>query len=156
MTEEARRFDRTQQKTGRARRLRRDATPWERKLWCRLQSAQVEGVSFRRQHPIGPYILDFYAPSASLAIEIDGSQHGMPMEQRLDRRRDVWLCNRGIVVLRFWNSDITENIEGVVETVRLAILDRRKSDTALTTRSPPLEKGRPGGDRPAECDDDAI
>ena len=147
MTPGGQRFDRTKLKTDRARRLRRAATPSERKLRSRLQATQVEGVSFRRQHPIGPFVLDFYATVISLAVEVDGGQHGMLKGELVDRRRDAWLRKHGIIVLRFWNSDITENIEGVAETIRLAILERRTSDAAPPTRSPPLEKGRPGGDR---------
>ncbi len=128
------RFDRTRRKTCRARVLRRETTSWERKLWVCLLSAQVEGVSFRRQHPIGPYVLDFYASSVSLAIEVDGGQHGMAAGKLADRRRDEWLRNRGITVLRFWNSDIAENIAGVVEAIRLEVLERRRSGAIPTPR----------------------
>ena len=129
-----RRFDRTKQKTFRARRLRRDATPPERRLWGCLASAQVGGVSFRRQHPVGPYVLDFYAPSVFLAIEVDGGQHGRDAGSRVDRRRDAWLRIRGITVLDFWNSDIAENIADVVEAIRLEVFERRKSGAIPTPR----------------------
>ena len=152
----AQRFDRTPRKTKRARRLRRDATPWERKLWSCLCAAQIEGISFRRQHPIGPYVLDFYAPSISLAIEADGGQHARKIDGLADRRRDAWMHDRGIIVLRFWNSDISQNIEGVVEAIRLAIQERRRSNEASAPRSPPLEKGRSGGDRFTGSDGDAV
>ena len=133
----SRRFDRTKQKTNHARALRREATPWERKLWAYLQSAQVEGVSFRRQHPLGPYVLDFYAPSVALAIEVDGGQRGNDIGVSTDRRREEWLRNRGITVLRFWNSDIVENIEGVVEAIRLVVLEHRKSGASAPRVSSP-------------------
>jgi hypothetical protein len=68
-------FSRTVQMTKRARRLRRDMTDAERKLWQVLRREQIKGVSFRRQHPVGPFTLDFYAPALKLGIEIDGGQH---------------------------------------------------------------------------------
>jgi very-short-patch-repair endonuclease len=68
------RFDRTPEKTHRARSLRANATKAERKLWRRLKSKQIEGLKFRKQHPIGPYILDFYCPEVKLCIEVDGGQ----------------------------------------------------------------------------------
>jgi very-short-patch-repair endonuclease len=71
---EGSRFNRTTFKTARARRLRRDGTDVERRLWYRLRNAQIDGASFRRQHPAGNYILDFYCPALRLAIELDGGQ----------------------------------------------------------------------------------
>ena len=73
--EGARRFNRTAIKTARARRLRRDWTDVERRLWQKLRNAQIDGASFRRQHPAGRYILDFYCSALQLAIELDGGQH---------------------------------------------------------------------------------
>ncbi|HEX6103733.1 MAG TPA: DUF559 domain-containing protein [Alphaproteobacteria bacterium] len=104
----------------RARQLRREATNVERRLWSRLRCSGF-GVRFVRQHPIGPYIADFACRSLKLIVELDGSQHGG--EQ--DRRRDAFMARRGYLVLRFWNSEIMSNLDGVLETIRLAILDRR-------------------------------
>src|SRR5712692_9457505 len=106
------RFNRTSIKTARARRLRLDVTGVERRLWHKLRGAQIDGASFRRQHPAGNYILDFYCPALQLAIELDGGQHAQAESQ--DRQRDEWLRQRGVTVLRFWNSDVTENLSGVL------------------------------------------
>jgi very-short-patch-repair endonuclease len=112
------RFNRTKAKTARARRLRRDMTDVERKLWRYLRRDLVESLSFRRQHPMGDYILDFYCPRVKLAIELDGSQHGEPAHASRDRVRDDWLASQGIVVLRVWNGEIMGSLEGVWETIR--------------------------------------
>ena len=115
------RFDRTAIKTERARRLRIDATNVERRLWQKLRSAQIDGASFRRQHPAGRYILDFYCAALQLAIELDGGQHAQATQQ--DRLRDEWLAQRGVTVLRFWNSDVTENLNGVLEVIALKVAE---------------------------------
>jgi very-short-patch-repair endonuclease len=78
------------------------------------------GVRFVRQHPIGPYIADFACRSLKLVVELDGSQHGGAS----DRRRDSYMAARGYVVLRFWNPEVLSNMDGVLETIRLAVLDR--------------------------------
>jgi very-short-patch-repair endonuclease len=115
------RFNRTDVKTDRARRLRRDATDVERRLWYRLRSAQIDGASFRRQHPAGNYVLDFYCPALQLAIELDGGQHAENASR--DRARDAWLAQRGVTVLRFWNTDITQNLSGVLELIALKVAE---------------------------------
>jgi len=115
----ASRFDRTRVKTERARRLRRDGTDVERRLWYKLRNAQIDGASFRRQHAGGNYILDFYCPALQLAIELDGGQHAQAAQQ--DRLRDEWLAQRGVTVLRFWNSDVTQNLSGVLEVIALKV-----------------------------------
>src|SRR5438105_11706639 len=90
------RFDRTKIKTERARRLRRDATDVERRLWQKLRGAQIDDASFRRQHPAGNYVLDFYCPALQLAIELDGGQHAQNSNR--DGARDEWLAQRGVTV----------------------------------------------------------
>ena len=107
----------------RARQLRRDSTDVEKRLWWRLRSSGL-GVRFVRQHPIGPYIADFACRSLKLVVELDGSQHG----GERDRRRDAFMAARGYLVLRFWNPEVISNMDGVLETVRLAILDRMRGD----------------------------
>jgi very-short-patch-repair endonuclease len=136
------RFNRTKGKTNRARRLRVATTPAERKLWSILRQTQLEGTSFRRQHPAGPYILDFYCPSLALAIEVDGSQHGLVSRMAADRVRDDWLRERGITMLRFWNNEVSRNLHGVTEVIRMAMLD---AQGALTPSHLPLSGG---GDAP--------
>ncbi|MGD0120037.1 MAG: DUF559 domain-containing protein [Candidatus Binatus sp.] len=99
----------------RARQLRRDQTDAERKLWGRLRSKRLQQFRFRRQLPIGNFIADFACPSLKLVIELDGSQH-------LDQvARDDWrtklIEQRGFRVLRFWDSEVLTNIDGVVERI---------------------------------------
>jgi very-short-patch-repair endonuclease len=130
--EGTRRFNRTQIKTARARKLRRDETEVERRLWRRLRSAQIEGASFRRQHPAGNYILDFYCPALCLAIELDGGQHSEAASR--DRLRDDWLAQRGVTVLRFWNSDVTENLPGVLEVIAAKVCELKAENLTPTRR----------------------
>src|SRR6266481_6428118 len=94
------RFNRTEEKTSRARRLRREATEVEARLWSKLKGGRLDGLSFRRQHPAGAYVLDFYCPQLRLSIELDGSQHGEAQHQVHDERRSAWLRGRGDTELR--------------------------------------------------------
>ena len=118
MSETKSRFDRTPTKTARARSLRRQASPIEQKLWYSLRGAQL-GASFRRQHPVGPYILDFYCPRAHLAVEIDGDEHDERAMR--DARRTEFLNERGIHVILFSNRDVWNNLEGVKEMIALEL-----------------------------------
>ena len=104
---------------GSARRLRRNMTDVERKLWARLRDAQLDGYKFRRQHPLGSYVLDFFCESERLAVELDGGQHADNKEK--DDLRNAWLVARGCRVIRFWNHEVLENIEGVLERLRLEL-----------------------------------
>ncbi|MEP2927131.1 MAG: error-prone DNA polymerase [Bauldia litoralis] len=143
------RFDRTPAKTERARRLRRDATSVERLLWSKLRSAQIEGASFRRQHPVGPYVLDFCCPSLGLVVEVDGDQHARPGRAAADRRRDAWLADRGLTVLRFWNAEVRENLTGVVEQIRLAVLaGKATASSEPASADPPLPSPDPAAEDP--------
>jgi very-short-patch-repair endonuclease len=110
------RFDRTAFKTVRARRLRRNLTDVEMRHWQKLRNRQL-GVDFRRQHPVGAFVLDFYCPTLRLAIEMDGGQHAQAGEIQRDRKRAQWLADRNIMLLRFWNSDVTQNFSGVLESI---------------------------------------
>jgi very-short-patch-repair endonuclease len=97
-----------------AQELRQRQTDAEKKLWMHLRSRQLSGVKFRRQHPIGRYIVDFACLEAHLLVEIDGGQHNNePMIER-DLQRQKWPESEGFRIIRFWNNDILENIEGVV------------------------------------------
>jgi very-short-patch-repair endonuclease len=84
----------------RARRLRRPMTPQEIGLWLRVKNRQLGGFKFRRQHPVGPYILDFYCAEVRLAVEIDGQTHWSPEQERHDARRDAYFQTLGIQTLR--------------------------------------------------------
>ena len=86
-----------------ARNLRKTMTDAELKLWFQLRGKKVAGVQFYRQKPIGPYVVDFYAPAAGLVIEVDGSQHLENGGRVRDRKRDIFLENLGLCVLRFDN-----------------------------------------------------
>ena len=106
----------------------------ERRLWYRLRSGQIDGHQFRRQHPAGPYVLDFYCPKLRLAIELDGGQHNIATEIDRDRRRDAWLTAHGVIVLRFWNSDVIENMTGVLETIAVAATEISERGTTFGRR----------------------
>lgn len=97
------------QKRDRARELRKDMTPAERRLWGILQRRQVEGFRFRRQCPIGPYIAVFACLEANLLLEVDGGQH---VDAVVDVRRDTFLRREGFHVLRFWDNEAMTNLEG--------------------------------------------
>jgi len=103
-----------------ARALRRNATDVERTLWQRLRGRQIEDAKFVSQFPIGPYVVDFACRAARLAIELDGGQHA---ESTTDAARTTLIEAHGYVVLRFWNNDVVEDMEGVLETIRIAILN---------------------------------
>jgi very-short-patch-repair endonuclease len=95
----------------RARAMRREPTEVERRLWSRLRGHRLAGFKFRRQVPVGPYIVDFLCAAQRLVIELDGGQHA---ESDRDRSRDAWFEARGYRVLRFWNTDVMTNPDGVV------------------------------------------
>ncbi|MEA3411171.1 MAG: endonuclease domain-containing protein [Pseudomonadota bacterium] len=103
----------------RARQLRRELTDAERALWRHLRQRQVAGLRFRRQHPLGRYIVDFACLDARLVIEVDGGQHGE--REDYDEERTAWLQQRGFRVLRFWNNEVLNNIYGVMERITEAI-----------------------------------
>ena len=100
-----------------ARSLRKRLTPQEVKLWVNLRGLKVEGFHFRRQCPIGPYIVDFAEKTHGLVIEVDGSQHGMGTHVGWDRVRDAELARRGLKVLRFWNVDIDQALDGTMHRI---------------------------------------
>ncbi|MBL8549900.1 MAG: endonuclease domain-containing protein [Hyphomonadaceae bacterium] len=108
--EKPRRFSSTPERTERARSLRRDMTKAEWLLWRELRSAPL-GVSFRRQHPIGPYYAYFCCVPLKIVIELDGSQHADDVGR--DRRRTAYLNEQGFEVLRFWNNEVRDEMEGV-------------------------------------------
>ena len=102
-----------------ARALRINATPSERILWRQLSARKVLGVRFNRQVLIGPFICDFVARSLNLVIEVDGGQHGWRTDE--DAARTRYLEDRGYRVIRFWNSDVLERLEGVVAEIKTVI-----------------------------------
>jgi very-short-patch-repair endonuclease len=124
-------FNRTVFKTSTARRLRRDSTDVEMKLWQKLRNRQL-GVDFRRQHPAGEFVLDFYCPALRLTIELDGGQHAESVQR--DHHRDAWLARREVSVLRFWNSDVTTNLSGVLETIASKVSELKAVELTPTRR----------------------
>lgn len=105
-----------------SRKLRSELTEAERHLWHHLKARQVCDKKFRRQHPVGNYIVDFACIEARLAIEVDGGQHNEMQSQ--DNLRTAWLQTQGWKVLRFWNNEVLQNIEGVLEKVLNTLIDR--------------------------------
>lgn len=103
----------------------------ERRLWYHLRAHRFADHKFKRQVPIGPYVVDFACLNRKLIIELDGGQHA---EKAADRRRDTWLETQGFAVLRFWNNDVLKNTDGVLEMI-MTTLNERPSPGAL--RAPP-------------------
>ena len=97
------------------RRLRSTMTGPETRLWSKLKARQFQGLKFRRQHGIGPYIVDFYCPEQSLVIEVDGDSHADADQIVKDRQREQYLQSRGLRVIRYINDDIVNNLDGVLE-----------------------------------------
>ena len=109
------------QKRDRARELRRDMTLAERRLWSILKGRQLDGHRFRRQCPLGPYIVDFACLEAGVLIEVDGGQH---MGSQTDAIRDRYLRSRSFHVLRFWNNEVMANLEGVRDVIGRCLAER--------------------------------
>jgi very-short-patch-repair endonuclease len=107
---------------GLSRNLRKNQTDAENKLWRHLRGKQLEGLRFRRQHPIGRYIVDFVCLEKRLVLEIDGGQHGEEKGQIKDKERDQCLRSEGYQVLRFWNNEVLTNLEGVMDMIRANVL----------------------------------
>jgi very-short-patch-repair endonuclease len=105
-------------------------TDAEQLLWSRLRRKQLHGVQFYRQKPLGPYIVDFFAPGAGLVIEVDGSQHLEAEHLERDRQRDQCLADEGLLVLRFDNREVLLETEAVLERIVEEIVRRRKSPLA--------------------------
>lgn len=106
-------------KAGLAKTLRRNATDVEKKLWTLLRDRRLAGWKFRRQVPLGPYIVDFYCSEAKLIVEADGGQHA---DSASDESRTLWLAKNGYCVKRYWSNEILTNPEGIftdlIETLK--------------------------------------
>ena len=100
-----------------ARNLRHKQTDAEKKLWSVLRGSQFENSKFRRQEPIGKYIVDFVSLDRELIIELDGGQHNQQPEMEKDEVRTKWLESRGFRVIRFWNNDVLQNLEGIAARI---------------------------------------
>jgi very-short-patch-repair endonuclease len=120
-----------------AKRLRRDQTDAERVLWFHLRGHRLRGLKFKRQVPLDRYVVDFFCADARLIIELDGGQHAIRTEQ--DASRTKILEAMGYLVLRFWNNDVLQNTEGVLEEILNTLLQHRSE--------PPHPDPLPNGER---------
>ncbi len=123
-------------KTVFARRLRREQTEVERKLWSRLRNRRLNGSKFKRQVPKGPYVVDFCCNEARLIIELDGGQHAEDKAVAHDAKRTRYLQESGYRIVRFWNSEICENLDGVVQTIWAKLQEPPLPDDAEHSLSP--------------------
>ncbi len=101
----------------RAKHLRKSSTEAEKKLWRLLRAKQLAGYKFRRQEPIGPYIVDFVCFRPPLIIELDGGQHDATTQRAYDAQRTDWLATQGFKTIRFWNNQLLENEAGVLHEI---------------------------------------
>ena len=101
--------------------LRTNQTSWEHKLWYHLRGGRFFGLKFKRQVMIGEYIADFCCNEKKLIIEVDGSQHGEQQTKSKDEERDKYFQLHGYVVLRFWNNEIDDNLQGVLEIIKRSV-----------------------------------
>ncbi len=115
--------------TPRARELRNQPSPAERRLWRALSRGQLSGFKFSRQMPIGPYFADFLCRTAKLVVELDGNSHDARFEY--DTRRDQFLTTQGFTVLRFNNTDVMDNLQGVLQTISVALVKLSPSKKSL-------------------------
>ncbi len=120
----------TQQTLQNAQTLRETRTDAEGLLWHYLCDKQLDGYKFRRQQPIGPYIVDFACMPQKLLIELDGGQHAE--QHTYDQKRDAFLQEQGYTILRFWNNEVFENCFGVLESIYAAL----RNDSPLRNHSP--------------------
>ncbi|MEW6681603.1 MAG: endonuclease domain-containing protein [Nitrospirota bacterium] len=140
----------------RARQLRSSLTPAEQALWRQLRLRQVDGFKFRRQQPLGPYVVDFACLEARLIVEVDGGHHLSAREY--DAERSEWLQSQNFRVLRFWNHEVLTETEGVIGVIEHALntsphlspppqggRKRKATGFEASTPSPLAGEGRDGG-----------
>jgi very-short-patch-repair endonuclease len=102
-------------------------TDAEREMWFHLRAGRINGLKFRRQHPLPPYVVDFYCHAPKLVIEVDGSQH----TESEDAIRTATLQRQGLTVLRFWDNDVLTNTDAVLEAIFNAVATRTLTPTPL-------------------------
>jgi very-short-patch-repair endonuclease len=124
-----------------AKSLRRAMTRAETLLWRYLKAHRIDGLGFRRQAPMGRYIVDLVCHEARIVVELDGETHDFEQQQKRDQVRDAWLATRGYAVLRFTNRDVLSNLEGVVTVIR-------ETASARLAAPPSLSLPRKGGGNP--------
>lgn len=113
-------------------------TPPEARLWIRLRGHRLAGYKFRRQHPIGPYITDFYCCAARLAVEVDGRVHDCPDQVEHDRRRTRWLAAHDVRVIRIAAVDVRDELDGVLAFI-VRVVRERLADTGAAPSTPRAE-----------------
>ncbi len=126
-------------RTGLARKLRREETDAERKLWSRIRDRQFHGLKFRRQVPVCGYVADFLCHEVKLIVELDGGQHAERGEE--DARRTRALNEAGFLVLRFWNNDVLANTDGVLTAIAEELQAAERMDNGLAPHPVPLPMG---------------
>ena len=107
--------------SNRAKELRHTETEAEQIIWSWLRTKKLNGVKFRRQEPVGKYIVDFVSFEKKLIIEIDGGQHSLEENSINDKTRTEWLQSQGFRVIRFWNNDVSSNLDGVITRIKEAL-----------------------------------
>lgn len=126
-----------------AKNLRINHTDAERLLWGHLRTRRLDGLKFRRQQPIGNYIVDFVCFEKKIVIEVDGGQHSW--EKGRDETRDKWLSKEGFKVLRFWNNEVLNNIDGILEVVSVNCLNHPPLTPPIKgrgkTEETPIDRG---------------
>jgi very-short-patch-repair endonuclease len=130
-----------------ARQMRREPTPAEEVLWRLLRNRRFAGWKFRRQHPLGLYIADFYSAAAALVIELDGDTHATEEGIEHDRVRHTYLRSLDVEVLRFWNSELKENTDGVLARIFEVGTERQGT---RRRRTPPQHRRKRTEDRGTE------
>ena len=111
-----------------ANKLRANTTPHERILWRALKELPVDGTHFRRQAPIGRYVVDFFCPAKHLIIELDGGHHNDDENAKRDHQRQLWLEQEGYRVIRFWNSEISRDLTAVLERIYVELHGSREAE----------------------------
>jgi very-short-patch-repair endonuclease len=114
-----------------AKRLRANATSHERILWRALRELPIDGTHFRRQAPIGSYVVDFFCPGRRLVIELDGGHHNDDETAKRDLERQLWLEREGYRVVRFWNSEVTNDLKAVLERIDVELYGSREAESGL-------------------------
>ena len=125
------------QKRDTARALRRNSTDAERAIWRLLRDRRLEGIKFRRQVPIGPFVADFASITHRIVVELDGGQHA---DSLADKQRDAFLISEGWQVLWFWNNDVMRNRDGVLQSIAQAAALTRLGIADLATLSRKRER----------------
>ena len=132
--------------------LRRELSPPERLLWSRLKAGQLQGLKFRKQHPLGPWIADFYCHEAGLVVEIDGPSH-RGERREMDDLRDRWMTERDLGVLRVTGREVFANVEGVLGTIlrrareRVGLLSAGSNQAGAASEALRVRSGGVGAER---------